>query len=102
MSTHECAQMFKAMSDGTRLKMIKSLFEGEKCGTDIANQLKLPQPQVAHHLGILKNASLLMSRREGQRVFYKLHPVLRKSILKRKEKAIDLGCCKISFPEKNH
>ena len=98
LSTHECAQVLKAMSDGTRLLMIKSLFEGEKCGTEIANELNLPQPQIAHHLGILKNVSLLISRREGQRVYYKLHPLVRDSILKRKELAINLGCCKISFP----
>ena len=98
LSNHECAQIFRVMSDPTRLLMIKSLFQGEKCGTELASELDLPQPQVAHHLGILKNALLLVARRDGQRVYYTLDPVVQDSIRQNNEMAINLGCCKISFP----
>lgn len=99
LSTSECARILRAMSDETRLRMLSSLFSGEKCGTEIAADLKLPQPQVAHHLGILRNADLVTTRRRGQRVYYRLHPVVRDSLRKGASKTINLGCCKISFQD---
>ena len=97
LSTQECADLLKAMADETRLSIIKSLFDCEKCGTEIADELKLPQPHIAHHIGILRKAGLVEPLRDGQRVNYRLHPIVHASIQENKEKELDLGCCKISF-----
>lgn len=97
ISTNECAQILKAMADETRLLILKSLFKGEKCGTEIAKELNLSQPHIAHHLRILKNATLVDSWRDGQRVCYRLHPVVHESLRLNNDNAINLGCCKISF-----
>ncbi len=97
ITTTECAQILKAMADETRLLILKSLFKGKKCGTDISKELNLTQPHIAHHLGILRNAKLVESCREGQKVCYRLHPVVHESIKNNNENAINLGCCEISF-----
>ncbi len=99
LSTNECARILRAMGDETRLLILKSLFKGEKCGTEIAKELNLTQPRIAHHLGILKNANLLDSSREGQKVCYSLHPVVLVSLRENDEMAINLGCCKMTFKE---
>ncbi len=99
LSTKECAQILRAIGDGTRLLILKSLFKGEKCGTEIAKELNLTQPRIAHHLGILKNANLLESWREGQKVCYRLHPVVHESLRENDEMEINLGCCKVTFKE---
>ncbi|MGR3218442.1 MAG: ArsR/SmtB family transcription factor [Candidatus Anammoxibacter sp.] len=102
MSTNECAQILKAMGDETRLLILKCLFKGEKCGTELAEELNMSQPHIAHHLGILKNANLLESWREAQRVCYRLHPVVHESLRKNNDMTIDLGCCKMSFRDESN
>ncbi|MFQ5442614.1 MAG: ArsR/SmtB family transcription factor [Thermodesulfobacteriota bacterium] len=97
--SNECARTLKAMADDTRLLILQSLFEGEKCGTELARKLNLTQPHVAHHLGILKNAALVESERTGQKVCYRLHPAVRDSIEQNEQMTIDLGCCKMVFKE---
>ncbi|MFQ5455745.1 MAG: ArsR/SmtB family transcription factor [Nitrospirota bacterium] len=99
LSTNECAQILRAMGDETRLFILKSLFRGEKCGTEIAKELKLTQPRIAHHLGILKNAGLVESWREGQKVCYRLHPIVHESFQDSDEMEINLGCCKMTFQD---
>ncbi len=97
--SNECARLLKAMADDTRLLILQSLFEGEKCGTELAKKLDLTQPHVAHHLGILKNADLVESERTGQTVCYRLHPAVRDSIEQNERMSIDLGCCKMVFKD---
>ncbi len=100
---NECAQILRAVADETRLQIIQLLFQKEKCGSDIAEELNLPQPHIAHHLGILKNAKLVDSQRQGQKVLYRLHPVFQKSVqensaqTENSSQTLDIGCCKISF-----
>ena len=92
-----CAHWLKAMADDTRLKIMGHLFQGPQCGSDIAKKLKLSQPHVAHHLGILKRSKILQTLRQGQKVFYELHPDIHERIATGDQNTIDLGCCKISF-----
>lgn len=91
-----CAHWLKAMADDTRLKIIGHLFLSAQCGSDISKKLKLSQPHVAHHLGILKRAKILETVRQGQKVLYQLHPDIHERMTGA-DHTIDLGCCKISF-----
>ncbi len=68
----ELEQMLKALSDGTRLRILNLLLRGELCVCEIHFVLGLPQPTVSRHLGCLKNAGLVEDRREGPRVYYAL------------------------------
>ena len=66
------AQYFKGLADVTRLRMLNLLFEGELCGCDIQYVLELWQSNVSRHLTYLKRAGLVLDRRDGYRVFYRL------------------------------
>lgn len=96
-SSKDCAGFLRAMGDNTRLRILQSLLHCERCVNDIAHELDLPQPQVSHHLQILKNAGLVEGRRDGQRICYRLLPEIGESVTDQKVAAIDLGCCRISF-----
>ncbi len=99
LTTGECALALKAMSDATRLHILKILFKGEKCGTELARELGSTQPHIAHHLSVLKKAGLVDSRRVGKKVCYCLHMGVYEAMLNRDTNTIDLGCCSMTFNE---
>ncbi len=63
---------FKGLADTNRLRMINLLLHGELCGCDIQYVLALPQPNVSRHLSYLKHCGLVLDRRDGFRIFYRL------------------------------
>lgn len=63
---------FKALSDETRLRIIKLLERGELCVCDIGAALAMSQPKVSFHLAVLKNSGLLKDRKQGKWVNYSL------------------------------
>jgi len=66
------AELFKALSDPTRLKIVNALLLAEICVCDVAALLGMSQPAVSHHLKVLRAARLVRTRREGKTVFYTL------------------------------
>lgn len=94
----ECARTLKALGDESRLKIIRLLLNGEKCVSEIVNSLDMAQPQVSHHLSILRGSGLVDTRREGNKVINFIKPRVR-FILKKKNIGIDLGCCSIKFDD---
>ena len=64
---------FKAVSDENRLKIICFLKDEERCVCDIVKFLELPQNLVSHHLKVLRKAEILLSRKEGLKVFYRIN-----------------------------
>lgn len=68
----ELITIFKALSDETRLRIIKLLEHGELCVCDIAAVLQSSQPKVSFHLSTLKDAGLIIDRREGKWIHYRL------------------------------
>lgn len=69
------SNFFKALADGTRLKILKLLEVREMCVCEIMVALDLTQPTASHHLGLLENAGLVKDRKEGKWVFYSLADV---------------------------
>ncbi len=65
-------QYFKGLADITRLRMLNLLLHGELCGCDIQYVLEMSQPNVSRHLTYLKNCGLVLDRRDGPRIFYRL------------------------------
>ena len=65
-------QYFRGLADATRLRMFNLLLHGELCGCDIRRVLEMPQPNVSRHLTYLKNCGLVLDRRDGPRIFYRL------------------------------
>ncbi len=63
----------KAMADDTRQQIMRLLCCEWICVSDIVSQTGVSQPTVSHHLGILREAKLVDTRREGKRIFYSLN-----------------------------
>ncbi len=66
------AELLRVLADGTRLRLLFALSTGERHVSDLLSDLRLPQPTVSHHLGILRMAGVVEARRDGKRVYYKL------------------------------
>ncbi len=64
--------VFKALSEETRLRIVKLLEAGELCVCDIVAALGLVQPKVSFHLSVLKEAGLIKDRKEGRWIHYRL------------------------------
>lgn len=64
------AQICKALADPKRLLILNELRDGEKTVGEMASSLELPQATVSQHLAILRQRSLVYSRRHGVNVFY--------------------------------
>jgi len=66
------AELFKALDDPTRLKIINAIMLSEMCVCDIAALLNMKQPAISHHLKVLRQTNLIKYRREGKIVYYSL------------------------------
>ncbi len=70
----EFADLFQALSDETRQRILVLLDKEERSVNDLVKEFNLSQPSISRHLSILKNAGLIKKRREGQQVLYFLNP----------------------------
>jgi ArsR family transcriptional regulator len=64
--------VFKALSDETRLRILKLLEHGELCVCDIVAALNTIQPKVSFHLSTLKEAGLIKDRKQGKWIHYRI------------------------------
>ena len=69
---NELTNIFKALSDETRLRIIKLLEQGELCVCDIVAALDMVQPKVSFHLSVLKEAGFIQDRKQGRWIHYRL------------------------------
>lgn len=65
-------KVFKALSDVTRLRILKLLTGGEICICEIMLALKKPQSSISHNLSILEDAGLIKERKEGKWCLYRI------------------------------
>jgi ArsR family transcriptional regulator len=68
----ELEQLFKGLADQTRLRILNLLLHGELCVCDVQYVLAASQANVSRHLTYLKNSGLVLDRREGARMYYRL------------------------------
>ena len=68
----ELEKYCKGLADINRLRILNLLVRGELCGCDIQFVLESTQPNVSRHLQYLKNSGLVLDRRDGYRVYYRL------------------------------
>jgi len=66
------AELCHILGDKTRLQILQALRSGESNVTGLCKNLKLPQPTVSRHLGIMRMAGLVENRREGKEIHYSL------------------------------
>lgn len=69
--THrEHVQLFKALADETRLKIIELLSNGEMCACELLENFKITQPTLSYHMKLLCDSGLVKGRREGAWMYY--------------------------------
>ncbi|MFN8857834.1 MAG: autorepressor SdpR family transcription factor [Planctomycetaceae bacterium] len=78
MSSNE---VFKALSDPTRREILRLLARGEQSAGEVSEKFDMTKPSVSHHFAVLKEADLIRSRREGQRILYSLNTTVIQDLL---------------------
>ncbi len=66
------ATKFKVLSESSRLKILRTLFDGEKCVSEIIDQTGLQQANVSKQLKILASSGIVECRPQGLMRYYKL------------------------------
>lgn len=89
-----CAALLKALADDTRLAVVRQLLRGAKHVGELNEHLQVEQSLLSHHLKVLREMGIVEARRDGKAVLYRLAPHVESAA---RGKAIDLGCCRISF-----
>lgn len=73
--------IFKALGDPTRRKILNMLREKDLTAGEIADNFNMTKPSISNHLNILKNADLVMSDKKGQYVYYSLNTTVFQEII---------------------
>lgn len=71
-SLEKQAEIFKALGHPTRLKMVKTLSQGERCVCELQALFPDSLPTISRHLSVLKNAGIVTTEKRGLNVFYRL------------------------------
>jgi len=72
MGSQLISNVFKALGHPIRIQIIKLLKNGELCVCDILPNLDSEQSNTSQHLAVLKNQSIVESRKEGSKVMYSI------------------------------
>lgn len=88
-----CAARLKALSDPTRLAVLRHLATGPANVTDLMTAFGVAQNLMSHHLRVLRDADLVTCERDGKRMRYHLA----EGVLGKGAKVLKLGCCDINF-----
>lgn len=87
------ADVFALLGDGTRVRLFWLLCHCEECVANLSMLMGLSSPALSHHLKLLKNAGLTVSRREGREVHYTAAVTPRAQALHNMiEDAVELSC----------
>ena len=68
----ELSHLFKAFADGSRLRILLALAKQEMCVCDLAVLLNISESAVSHQLRLLRNLKLVVNRRDGTILYYRL------------------------------
>lgn len=66
------AQIFKALCDENRVRILKLLQSGEKCACVLLEDLRITQPTLSHHMKILCDSGMVLGRKEGKWTYYSI------------------------------
>ncbi len=104
LEIERCGQQLKVLADPTRLAVLRLLMLGPCHVHELAEQLKVEQSLLSHHLKTLREATLVDADRQGKSVVYRLsHEVASTSTSTSTGgggggcNSLNLGCCELSF-----
>ncbi|MGD9569144.1 MAG: ArsR/SmtB family transcription factor [Sedimentibacter sp.] len=66
-------KVMKALSDINRMKILNILTNGEMCACKILEEFNIKQPTLSHHMKVLTECGLVISKKEGKWMHYKLN-----------------------------
>lgn len=89
-----CVRKLKVLADTTRLAVLEILMEGPKHVGELNAVVGIEQSLLSHHLKVLREEGFVEATRDGKAVLYSLTPTVWQEKVGR---AIDLGCCLLSF-----
>jgi DNA-binding transcriptional ArsR family regulator len=73
VEANQLADQFKLLGDPTRVRILFALLDtDERCVTDIAETVGMPESSVSHALRLLRTAGIVRNRRQGRLVYYAL------------------------------
>ncbi len=67
------ANIFKALGDENRLKILELLLEGEKCGSELLEKISLGQSTLSHHLKLMCVSGIIKSNKRGTATYYSVN-----------------------------
>lgn len=67
------ARILRILADPTRIRLLEIIQHGEHNVTALRPILSIPQPAVSHHLSLLRDADLIIARRTGRKIYYRLN-----------------------------
>jgi len=71
----KASELFDILTDETRRKLILLLLDkGEQCVCNLYGPLNISQPKASRHLAVMREAGLVLARREGVWMHYRLNP----------------------------
>jgi len=91
-----CVTMLKALADEHRWDIVRTLLAEELSVSQLGERLGIPQPNVSKHLGVLREAGIVVTERVGKEVRGAIAETFR-SELSRNKNRLDLGCCSFDF-----
>jgi ArsR family transcriptional regulator, nickel/cobalt-responsive transcriptional repressor len=75
-SSGSCATNMKALADHTRLEVVKMLLDGPRHVKELNAELHVEPTLFSHHLRVLRNAGIVVAKRDGKGVLYTLSPAM--------------------------
>jgi len=76
LDLEQLTNLFRLLSDKTRLTLLLLLSKGERHVTALCDELQLAQPTVSHHLSLLRGNGIISARRRGKRILYAINGVV--------------------------
>lgn len=96
-ATAFCVKKLRVVADQARLSVLRTLMAGPKRVRELEDALGIEQSLLSHHLKVLRDEGFVETSRDGKSVVYRIS----KDAVAISEHAIDLGCCTLSFDQKN-
>lgn len=82
MYKEQASNLFKALAEPNRLKIVKLLINNDEiCACDLLSIVDCKQATLSHHLKVLFDSGLLLSRKEGKNIIYSVNKVLYRELV---------------------
>ena len=75
------SDVFRALADPSRREILRLLRDGPKTSGELAEHFESAWPTISRHLGVLRDAGLILSERNGQQIVYELNTTVLEDVV---------------------